>query len=76
MNTERIGEAAGTLWRKLHVRGPMGILLADLKKLPGFTPDEATAALGWLAREGKLAFQNDGKKLAVSLVEDEILVGT
>ena len=75
MNAERIGEAAGAMWRRLHVKGPNGVNLLDLKKLPGFTPDEATAAVGWLAREGKLSFKNDGKRFVVSLVEDEVLVG-
>lgn len=76
MNSERIGQAAGVVWKRLYSRGMTGIPLADLKKVPGFTGDELMAGLGWLAREGKLSFQVQGKKLTVTLVEDEILATT
>ena len=74
MNTERIGQASGAIWKKLHTKGPDGVSFPDLKRLPGYTPEEAMAGLGWLAREGKLSFRNDGKRLVVSLVDDEICV--
>jgi hypothetical protein len=72
MNTEKIGQAAGAVWKKLHGKGTTGLSLLELKKVPGFTAEETMAGLGWLAREGKLSFQTQGKKLTVSLVEDEI----
>jgi hypothetical protein len=75
MNTERIGQAAGAIWKKLHTKGLDGVSFADLKKLPGFTPEEAMAGLGWLAREGKLCFKSEGKRSSVSLVEEEIFAG-
>ncbi len=75
MTTDRIGQAAGSIWQKLHEKGTAGLLLADLKKITGFTTDEALAGLGWLAREGKLSFkENPQRKLAVTLVEEEIFV--
>ena len=74
MNAERIGQAAGSIWQRLHGKGCTGIPFADLKKLPGYTPDEAMAGVGWLAREGKLSFRSDGKKTVVTLVEEAVLV--
>jgi hypothetical protein len=76
MNAERIGQAAGSIWQRLHGKGCSGISFSDLKKLAGYTPDEAMAGVGWLAREGKLSFKSDGKKTMVTLVEEECLVAT
>ncbi|MGQ9592365.1 MAG: winged helix-turn-helix domain-containing protein [Planctomycetota bacterium] len=74
MTPERIGEAAGALWRRLHAKGGEGVSLSELRKLPGFTPDEAIAGIGWLAREGKLCFRTNGKRgTVVSLVGEEVL---
>lgn len=74
MNTERIGQAAGAIWSKLHDKGIPGTPLADAKKIPGFTQDEVLAGLGWLAREGKLSFKEGSKRsLVVTLVEEEVL---
>jgi hypothetical protein len=74
MNAERIGQAAGAIWNQLHLKGTGGISFAEVKKLSGFTIEEAMAGLGWLAREGKLCFKTEGKKSVVTLVEEEILV--
>ena len=77
MTPERIGQAAGALWKRLHAKGQEGLPFTELKRLPGFTPDEAVAGLGWLAREGKLCFHTNGKKgTIVSLVQEEILAST
>lgn len=74
MTPERIGEAAGALWRRLHAKGQEGVPLSELRKIPGFTPDETIAGIGWLAREGKLCFRTNGKRgTIVSLVGEEIL---
>jgi hypothetical protein len=70
MNSERIGQAAGAIWTRLHGKGPAGISLTEAKKVPGFSADEALAGIGWLAREGKLSFQTDGKKSVVKLQEE------
>jgi len=77
MNSERIGQAAGAVWTRLHNKGVNGVAFADLKKIPGYTADETLAGLGWLAREGKLTFKTDAtKKCVVSLVEEEIFATT
>ena len=75
MNAERIGQAAGAIWRKVHEKGLSGVAFTELKKLTGFTTDEVLAGIGWLAREGKLSFkEGTQKKLIVSLVEEEAYV--
>ena len=74
LNAERIGKAAGAVWNKLHARAKDGVTLTDLKKVTGFTADECLAGIGWLAREGKLCFETQGKKSVVKLVHEEIYV--
>ncbi len=75
MTTDRIGQAAGSIWQKLHEKSTAGLLFADLKKIAGFTTDEALAGIGWLAREGKLSLkENPQKKLTATLVEEESYV--
>lgn len=74
MNTETIGHAAGIIWDALREKGQGGITLAALKRLEGVRPEEAMAAVGWLAREGKISFAT-GKRggVSVSLVETELV---
>jgi hypothetical protein len=75
MNVDKIGQAAGAVWKKLHDKGSSGIAFADLKKVTGFTADEVLAGLGWLAREGKLSFKEGAqKKLVVTLIEEDSFV--
>jgi winged helix-turn-helix protein DUF2582 len=71
MNSERIGQAAGAIWTRLHAKGATGLSLTEMKKVPGFSADEALLGIGWLAREGKLSFQTEGKKAMVKLVQEE-----
>lgn len=72
MSLEKIGQAAGTVWKKLHEKGAVGIPFTEVKKITGFTQDEVLAGIGWLAREGKLSFkEGPQKKLIVALVEEE-----
>lgn len=70
MNCDRIGQVAGILWTRLNEKGTKGISLTDIKKVPGITADEALAGLGWLAREGKLCFKSEARKLCVLLAEE------
>jgi hypothetical protein len=74
MNCDRIGQAAGALWNRLSAKGTAGISLTDLKKVPGVTSEEALAGLGWLAREGKLSFRTEGRKIVVALTEEPAVV--
>jgi hypothetical protein len=74
MEVKRIGEAAGAVWARLRKSDKNGVALGDLKKVPGYTPDEALAGIGWLAREGKLSVTTAGKKMVFTLVEEEMFV--
>ncbi len=70
MNTDIIGALAGSVWNALNEADVLGT--KQLKKIAKIKTDkELYAALGWLAREGKINFQysEDGKELLVSLVQ-------
>ena len=72
MNTDTIGLNAGSVWAALNEAEAPGT--KQLKKIAKIKTDkELFAALGWLAREGKVNFQDaeDGKELIVSLVQDK-----
>ncbi len=69
MNVEQIGTAAGTVWQALNTADALGI--KQLKKETKLKKEEIIAALGWLAREGKVNIDTDPedpKELLVSLV--------
>lgn len=70
MNTETIGQNAGLVWEALNVGETLGT--KQIKKITKLKDKELYAALGWLAREDKLNFQEteDGKELLVSLTQD------
>lgn len=63
-----VGHAAGRVWQLLAGQGPQTI--AALKKGAGGSPDMVMAAVGWLAREGKLAFRPNGRGMQIALVEE------
>jgi hypothetical protein len=65
MLTEEIGEVAGKIWHHLHENG--GSTVARLKKEIGAPADLVLQGLGWLAREGKVEFQQQGKVLTIRL---------
>ena len=70
MNTDVIGALAGSVWNSLNEADVLGT--KQLKKVAKIKTDkELYAALGWLAREGKINFQDseDGKELLISLVQ-------
>lgn len=69
MNVEEIGTNAGTVWQALNVET---LNIKQLKKATKLKDKEVFAALGWLAREGKVniaADENDPKELIISLVQ-------
>lgn len=71
MNTETIGTNAGTVWVALSTAEALG--LKQLKKITKLKDKEVYAAIGWLAREGKITIApapEDEKELIVSLVQD------
>jgi winged helix-turn-helix protein DUF2582 len=67
MNQE-IGSMAGAMWRTLHDKGEMSV--TALKKSVAAKDTEGPVvdwAIGWLAREGKIAFRKDRNTIKISL---------
>ena len=54
MLTAQIGEDAGIVWRALDGKGYMN--LEELQEATNLDSVAICAALGWLAREGKICF--------------------
>ncbi len=72
MNTEIIGTNAGTVWVALNNADALG--LKQLKKITKLKDKEVYAALGWLAREGKISIDTDPedeKEIIISLIGDK-----
>lgn len=57
MNTETIGTWAGLVWNALNEADVLG--MRQLKKITKLKEKEVYAALGWLARENKVAFEEN-----------------
>lgn len=71
MKPEIIGTNAGTVWNALNTAEALGI--KQIKKITKLKDKEVYAALGWLAREGKININTDPadeKEYIVSLVQD------
>jgi len=72
MNAETIGTWAGQVWNALNEADALGV--KQLKKAARLKNEkELFAALGWLAREGKLVINvdpADDKELLISLAND------
>ena len=63
---EKIGNDAGRVWKVLDADGTKrGV--KELKKATKLTDKEIYAAIGWLAREEKLAFYQEEDDLFISL---------
>ncbi|MHC4405962.1 MAG: winged helix-turn-helix domain-containing protein [Planctomycetota bacterium] len=60
-----IGETAGVAWSVLSESGPLS--MAKLVKAVGGPRDLVMQALGWLAREGKIWIDDNGRSRTVSL---------
>lgn len=72
MNAEAIGAWAGLVWTALSEADVLG--LKQLKKITKLKDKEVFAAIGWLAREGKVSIQvnpEDEKDLLFTLVGDK-----
>ena len=69
MNVDQIGMYAGLLWTALNEADALGV--KQIKKMTKLKDKEVYAALGWLAREGKVNMvpsDEDPKELIVSLI--------
>jgi len=67
---DKIGEAAGQVWSVL-AKSKTPVNVSDLPKLANLKTHLAYQGLGWLAREGKVAYQTKGQKTTVSLCHAE-----
>lgn len=68
MNIELIGNNAGLIWNALNEKN--NLTIKELKKASKIKTDKVLyAALGWLAREGKLAFNEAEEEVVVSLCD-------
>ena len=71
MNCDVIGANAGLIWQALADAQTLGI--KQIKKVTKLKDKEVFAAIGWLAREGKLVITTDPedeKELLISLVQE------
>lgn len=62
---EQIGTNAGKVWSILDEKGRQNV--KEIKKAAKLTDKDLYAALGWLAREGKVALETEDKDVFVSL---------
>ena len=65
---EELGEAAGVVWHTLHKHGPL--TFAKLVKQTKLHRDVVMQAIGWLAREGKIEFDDNSRTKTVALRDD------
>ena len=67
MTTEKFGENAGLVWNALNEGGELSV--KALKKATGIKAEkELYAALGWLAREGKVSMYEVDADIEVVLL--------
>lgn len=62
---ENIGVNAGKVWTTLDAKGRMNV--KDLRKAIKLTERDTFAALGWLAKERKIALEKEGRDFYVAL---------
>ncbi len=60
-----IGTAAGKVWKFLNINGPSSS--TKIANETGLSKNEVQRALGWLAREEKIAFEQNGRTEIISL---------
>ena len=65
MNQELIGSNAGLIWNALTTLDKQ--TLKALKKSTKLKDKDLYCALGWLSREGKVAFDETGEEIVVCL---------
>jgi len=60
-----IGDAAGTIWQYLHEHGET--TLSKLRRETKLSDQLLLMGVGWLAREEKLSFAQNGKAIKLGL---------
>lgn len=66
---DRIGSAAGVVWQTLNSSGEL--TMPKLIRVSGLSRDLVLSGMGWLAREGKLQFQQRGRIRMIGLADGE-----
>ncbi|NDW10753.1 winged helix-turn-helix domain-containing protein [Dysgonomonas sp. 520] len=61
-----IGANAGTVWEYLSEKGEKTV--KEIKTATKLTEKDLYAAIGWLAREGKIEIKKIEKELSISLI--------
>lgn len=64
--SETIGNAAGKIWQYLDENGAASV--NKLTNETGLNKNDVHRALGWLAREEKIAFEMSGRTETISLL--------
>ena len=67
MNKDLIGIWSGIIWRTLNERGKLSV--PELKQVTGLELEAIHAAVGWLAREGNISF-DDNKELSLNIYHE------
>ena len=67
---EEFGNNAGKVWNELNIHGPLNE--KDLLKITKLSKNNVYAAIGWLARENKIQFENNLYILGETNLTDEI----
>ena len=67
---EEFGNSAGKVWKELDTHGPLNE--KDLQKNTKLPKNNIHAAIGWLARENKIQYENNMYILGESNLTDEI----
>lgn len=68
MDIESIGTWAGDVYKALESSDTRMLGLKEVKKATKLKKDEIMAALGWLAREGKISITTLDKDIITTLV--------
>ncbi len=63
--SETIGDAAGKIWEYLEKNGATSV--SKVTKETELNRTDAQRAIGWLAKEGKLNFEMEGRTELLSL---------
>ncbi|MEW4452654.1 winged helix-turn-helix domain-containing protein [Bremerella sp. JC817] len=65
---QKIGETSGLVWSYLATEGP--VTITKLTKEVGEKKDIVLQAVGWLARENKLFFFEQGRNKLIGLIDE------
>lgn len=67
LDSATIGHVAGSVWHYLAEHGPVS--MSRLVKDAEVPRDMVMQAVGWLAREGKVKFEDSARSKIISLAE-------